>query len=413
MNIFSEIRPIVSALMRNKTGALLIAFQIALTLAVLCNALYVVDDRLKVAERPSGVVENEVFWIRMRATGTIRDAASAQKADEQALRHIAGVKSVTWASQIPLGMSSSSSGLNLTREQTNATLSGSVFMSSNSLVDALGLNLIQGKDFTADQYIEREPRSQDQTNVPKATIISLDAAKVLFPDTSNYVGKVIYWGSGDGAIALTVIGVVETLQAPHATREVSSSYAFIVPVRILDSSVGYIVRTNPEDRDRVMAEAERVLTNLRSDRIFSSAKTMEQLRERRYTAETALSNMLIAVCVLMLLVTASGIVGMASLWVNQRRKQIGVRRALGARKYDILRYFIVENLLISLFGVLLGVVASLLLNQLLVSQLELSRLPISLLVYGVIGIFCLGVMAVFGPAWRGASIPAAEATRSV
>ena len=53
--------------------------------------------------------------------------------------------------------------------------------------------------------------------------------------------------------------------------------------------------------------------------------------------------MLIAVSALLLLVTASGIVGMASLRVAQRRKQIGVRRALGARWLDILRYFVVEN----------------------------------------------------------------------
>jgi putative ABC transport system permease protein len=46
---------------------------------------------------------------------------------------------------------------------------------------------------------------------------------------------------------------------------------------------------------------------------------------------------------------------MASLWVTQRRKQIGVRRALGARRIDILRYFITENFMITSAGVFGGV----------------------------------------------------------
>ena len=69
--------------------------------------------------------------------------------------------------------------------------------------------------------------------------------------------------------------------------------------------------------------------------------------------------MLIAVSVLLLLVTASGIVGMTSLWVTQRRKQIGVRRALGARRVDILRYFITENFMITSAGIVGGVLLAL------------------------------------------------------
>jgi putative ABC transport system permease protein len=57
-----------------------------------------------------------------------------------------------------------------------------------------------------------------------------------------------------------------------------------------------------------------------------------QDRKDRYRADVALSWMLVTVSVLLLLITASGIVGMASLWVTQRRKQIGVRRALGASR---------------------------------------------------------------------------------
>ena len=108
-----------------------------------------------------------------------------------------------------------------------------------------------------------------------------------------------------------------------------------------------------------------------------------------------------------------GIVGMASLWVNQRRKQIGVRRAIGARQRDILRYFLVENFLVTSFGIAVGLALAVALNQWLVSALEVPRLPLHYLPGGVVALWALGLLAALGPAWRAARIPPAEATRSV
>lgn len=98
--------------------------------------------------------------------------------------------------------------------------------------------------------------------------------------------------------------------------------------------------------------------------------------------------------------------------MTQRRKQIGVRRALGARRIDILRYFLAENFMITSAGVATGVLLGLGLNQLLVSQLELPRLPAGYLVAGAGLLWLLGLAAVYGPAWRAASISPATATRS-
>src|SRR3546814_5636803 len=101
-----------------------------------------------------------------------------------------------------------------------------------------------------------------------------------------------------------------------------------------------------------------------------------------------------------------------SLWVNQRRKQIGVRRALGARRSDILRYFITENVLISSLGIASGTLLALALNQLLVSQFELSRLPLPHLLVGMAVLWALGIGAVYGAARRADRVAPATATRS-
>jgi putative ABC transport system permease protein len=123
--------------------------------------------------------------------------------------------------------------------------------------------------------------------------------------------------------------------------------------------------------------------------------------------------LLVAVCIGLLVVTALGIVGLASFWVQQRTKQIGVRRALGATRGQILRYFQTENFLLASVGIALGMAMAYGINLLLMQHYELARLPAIYLPIGAITLWVLGQIAVFGPARRAAAVPPAVATRSV
>jgi putative ABC transport system permease protein len=222
-------------------------------------------------------------------------------------------------------------------------------------------------------------------------------------------------------VALDLAGVVERLQSPWAQSSEGGEFSVILASRWADTYSMYAVRTEPGQRDRVMKEAEAALLKAIPGQMVVNNKSLEEDRDDIYRDDRALAWMLITVTVLLLLVTASGIVGMATLWVNQRRKQIGVRRALGARRFDILRYFITENLVItsgqaiSLNGwevTITGLLLAVALNQLLVSQLELTKLPIGYLAVGSLVLWLIGVLAVYGPAWRASSISPAIATRS-
>ena len=122
--------------------------------------------------------------------------------------------------------------------------------------------------------------------------------------------------------------------------------------------------------------------------------------------------MLVAVILALLVVTALGIVGLASFWVQQRTKQIGVRRALGATRSQILRYFQTENFLLATIGIVLGMLFAYAINQLLMGKYELPRLPLLYLPVGAVLLWLLGQIAVYGPARKAASVPPAVATRS-
>jgi putative ABC transport system permease protein len=411
-----EIRPIISAMLRSKTGAILIAAQVALTLGILCNALYIVRDRLELANRPSGAVEDEVFVLTLDSFRKVDDVKGMQLDDEAALRQIPGVKSVTWTNQVPLGQSSSNTGFATRRDQSpDSTVVATTYTGPGSYIDTLGLKLVEGRDLNANDVVDVKPETVDF--IPKSVIITQAFAKKLYPDAASALGKPLFYSTGDSAKMSTIVGVVERLQTPAAQANPDSEgkgeYSVIYPIRDLGPfSQQYLVRTEPGERANVIVAAEKALGERMQGRVLLPTYTINELRARRYRADHALAGMLISVMVLLLLVTASGIVGLASLGVCQRGKQIGVRRALGARRFDILRYFLTENLLVTTAGIVGGIVLALALNQLLVSQLELARLPLGYLAAGAVLLWSLGLLAVYGPAWKAASISPAIATRS-
>jgi putative ABC transport system permease protein len=409
-----EIRPILSALLRNKTGPVLVAVQVALSLAILANALHIVQVRQAVSARSSGVAnEEQIFGVSVRHVekGSNEEQLAWQHRETAMLRAVPGVLSVAAASQVPMSRSGSYSGLSSDRKQLRTTLTTSTYLSPDSLVKTWGLQLVEGRDFVPSEVLEVNDLTSDE--FAKTAIITRQQAEKLWPGATSFTGKSFFFGTGDEAKEIRVVGVVDKLQTPNSQIGERGEFATIMPVRTTGyNGTDYTVRADAGQLDRVMREAEAAARASSPMPLIIKLKTLSDFRTARYRADNALAWMLVTVSVLLLLITASGIVGMASLWVTQRRKQIGVRRALGARRVDILRYFLTENFMITTVGVGAGVLLALGLNQLLVSQLELTRLPVMYLVAGAVVFWALGVAAVYGPAWRAASISPATATRS-
>jgi putative ABC transport system permease protein len=335
--------PILSALLRNKTGAVLVAVQVALSMAILANALHIVNVRQEVAARPSGIAdESATFYIISRYL--TRESAEYDRAVQQResdlLRAIPGVASVANTSQSPLSNSGSTNSVSLDRKQVNQSAHTATYRSGDSLVATWQLKLLEGRDFTAADVLTVD--TQISKEFPKTAIITKALANKLWPGQASVVGKTMFYGVGEDANPVQIIGVIERLQSSSAQVGDDGEYSSLLPFRPIGGIPGamYTVRTKPGERDRVIKEAEAALSKSAGVPIIVESKTVDGDRMQRYRADMALSWTLVTVSFLLLVITASGIVGMASLWVTQRRKQIGVRRALGARRADILRYFI-------------------------------------------------------------------------
>lgn len=406
-----EIKPILSAMRHRKTGVLLIALQVALTLAILANALYVVRDRMTESRQPSGLDEAHVFHVSV--IDKERDTSgAATQSDIDALQAIPGVISASWVNQTPLGQSGSNSGFDLAPNADESLTTAADYVADANIITTWGLRLVEGRTFRADESV-LEDGDSPTVHSPRVAIVSAGMARTLFPNETGVVGRRFYRG-GDGPIE--IIGVVERLVTPWgraAWSDNDGSRSVIFPARMAQNWRTYAVRVDdPAAIGRAATQADEMLQERVPGRMSGGVHTMAETRERRYEGEHTMINGLLIVMGLLLVMTASGIVGLASLWVNQRRKQIGVRRALGARRIDILRLFVTENVLITSAGVVVGCGLALGLNALMMDQLELSRLPLGHLGVGSAALLALGVAAVMGPALRAASVPPAVATRS-
>jgi len=405
-----DIKPIYSALMRNKAGLALIVLQVAITLAVVCNSLFIIVERSELVARPSGMDEPNTF--RLASLGFVRDydLKSAVRQDLDLIRSLPGVVAATLTNSIPTSNGGWGTGVDtepLERGTGKEAHGAGMYFADEQAIEAFGLKLVEGRNFRAEEITDSVSESGLLFD---SVIVSEALAKKIAPEGSA-VGKVVY-GISDDTTPKTVIGVVERLQMPWTgSGEVEQSV--LVPTRNLgDNFSMYVVRTEPGQRDAVMKEVETRLQAANPGRIIRGVRTVESVRADAYRDDHAMMSILFGVMAAMLMVTGAGIVGLASFWVTRRTKQIGTRRALGARRFNIKAYFQTENGIMVGMGIVLGGLMAYGFNAWLMSEYDAARLPWYYVPVGALVVFFLGQLAVWGPASRAAKVSPAVATRT-
>ncbi len=313
-----EIRPILSTLGRHKTAALLIVLQIALTCAIVCNALFLIGNRLERMQRPSGIAENELVRIQIAGIGRGENADSRTRADLAALKAIPGVKAASTVNEITFDGSSWNSGVKLTADQTHESLNATVYLADEGFSDTVGLRLVEGRGFHADEFLSWEAinQSKEPVQIPVA-IITRTMADKLFPEGHALGSNFYSWGDDQPT---RIIGIVDHLARPNEfTNPAGYEYSMIFPVRVPHTLGGrYLLRTDPARRAEVLKAAVVALQANDPNRIILKQDTLTDMRAAFYKQDRVMAWMLVLVIVLLLLVTALGIVGLVSFWVQQR-----------------------------------------------------------------------------------------------
>ncbi|MBS0381543.1 MAG: FtsX-like permease family protein [Proteobacteria bacterium] len=404
-----QIQPILAALKHHKLATVLIALEIALACAVLCNAVFLIAGRLSAMHINSGVDEASLGEIVV--TGFDPKQANDLNARMLAgLRVIPGVESVNVVTSVPFGPQNGVNGITLDRKHYNTVVE--FYVGGPGTPKALGLKLVAGSLPTADDY--QAMPEHDYFPASSRVLITRALANRLWPG-ENPLGRE-FWG---GPYQFRVIGVIAHLAVSQYTEygERGAGWTVFVPAQpggVLLAGT-YLIRANPQDLDRVMTAARAKVAKIAPDVVLDHdySHTLPTLRAKFFATDRAMAGLLVGVILALLGVTAFGIVGLASFWVSQRTKQIGIRRALGATRADILRYFQTENFLIVTFGIVLGVVLAVAINLALMRWFEVARLPYWYLPVGAVVLWLLGQLAVLAPALRAAAVQPVVATRSV
>lgn len=403
-----ELRPILSAMLRNKTGAFLVALQIAFTLAVLVNAVYIVSKRIEKMTRPTGMDVANIITAQVWAIDPKEDIEQMVRQDMDVLRAMPGVIDATVSHQVPLSGGGWGDGLKAkpVPADDKTEIPAARYTVDEHAIDALGLKLAAGRNFRADEIQYRAPNAQQPID---SVIITRAMAKDLFPDIPDPVGQTVY-DSLDRPI--TIIGILEHMHGAWVGWD-KLDHVMLSPEIASGPLVRYLVRAEPGQLDTLLPQVEQKLIERDPNRVVRKVQPMSEVAARSYEDDRAMAVVLSSVVTLLVIITALGIVGLASFTVKTRTKQIGTRRAVGARKLDIVRYFLLENWLITTFGVAAGAVLAVLLNMGLVTWFSVEKLHPLYVPAGILGLWALGLLSVLGPARRAAAIPPAVATRTV
>lgn len=404
-----ELGPIFRTLLRNKMGALLIALQIAVTMTIVVNAIFIIDEREALMARVSGVDEADSFHVSSNGFASDFDNPNTIQEDLRQIRALPSVRNVTTINAIPISGGGWSMSLQVEPGEGKDDVSTAVYMVDHHGLEALDVELIAGQNFT-----EREMRYRDGTEEgwPQSIIITQALVADMFPDASpaDVVGKTVYI---DNTEPMQIIGVIDILQAPWIGWDTLENAMLSPEYFAFNNSSRYFVRAQDGMRDQAMRDVEEYLAQRSGERLVRNMDTFVEVRENSYGFHAAMIKILTVVMSTLVIITGMGIVGLASFNVNKRKKQIGTRRALGATQWQIIRYFMLENFMITSIGVVAGAALSIGLNILLVNFFELNRISWFYIPAGMVCLWLLGQIAVFGPARKAANIPPAMATRTV
>jgi putative ABC transport system permease protein len=400
-----HIKPILSAILRSKVGAILLFLQIALTTAIVSNAAFMINDNLSYLREDTGYPQQEIFSFTAMTFGKDIDLKQQAERDEALIRNIPGVVNATITQAVPLsGSGSSTSVLLKPRPEKSRQGRLNYFYGDENTLDTMGVKLVEGRNFRPDEVMITDNFHDEG---PNTIIMSKALATSLFDDEPA-LGRTVYVNSRP----LEIIGLVELMESAWPRADDSNTTG-IIPFVNAQNYQHYLVRTEASERAKIMSEIEDIMLKAYNKRVIINVDGLDESKEAYDSTDVLMMRMLIVLVVILVLVTALGIFGLTQFNISKRTKQIGTRRALGARKSAIMRYFLVENVMICTAGLVAGSVAAIFLGRLLMKAYSIAALELQYVIVTALFILLVSILSVVMPAMRAANISPSIATRSI
>lgn len=401
-----NLKALVKALLQRRFVSSLLLLQFSLTLGLLVNSGMLTIDIHKKLSRNTGMDVDNIFVLTVAVASEAFENESYYRGvlleDLERLKALPGVITASSQLQLPIqvgGWSYDLNDINHSGMADRHLRSVAHYMGTPKSIESYGLKLLEGRSLTW----------QDEVNSTKADekniVVSKALAEYLYPNQSA-VGKLTNRGY--------VVGVVDNfLHRPIHKDEHQFFHFMVEPILSSRTAQKYVIQVAAGEMPSVRQQAAKTLLKVNADRVILDEFTMRERHTHYFAADTGLRNLFVLLCGMMLLITGISSYAHAQFHATKQRKLMGIRRALGAKRKDVLLYVLCENWLLVVMGALLGVAFVIGINVLLSEQLDISKPRIDLYLLAVGVILASGTLATWLPARKASRIPPVIATRTL
>ena len=293
----------------------LVVVQFTVSVALIIGTIHVYQQIQFAKSRPVGYTRGGLLTIQKNSP-EFYNAAEALKTE---LKRTGAVAEVAESSSPATDIFNSNGGFEWEGKDPDFLVEAATFTVSPEYGKVLGWQFLKGRDF-----------SKDLANDSSGFVINEAMAKLLGPD--NPIGKTIRWNSGyrTKATTITVIGVIKDMV-------VKSPYAEVMPaVYFLGNDKNWInIRINPQISTRVaLDKIEGVFKKILPLTGFDY-KFADQEYALKFAAEEHVGKLTTIFSILAILISCLGLFGLASFVAEQRTKEIGIRKVVGASVFSL------------------------------------------------------------------------------
>jgi putative ABC transport system permease protein len=318
------------------------------------------------------------------------------------LRAIPGVRAAGTSSGVPFGAGNITAHPMLTRGPSVLPSDAQVRVDwrivSPGYFKAMGIPLIAGRDFT----------DHDDRTSELVTIVSQATAKKFWGD-ADPLGRMLY-RSADPTVGFRVVGVVGEVRNTALNTESATLY-YPIGWRVFPL-MDLVVRTDGRP-EAIMPQVRQKIAAIDAGLALANVKSMDEWISLN-AAQPRLNAVLLGVfAALALAIAAIGIYGVIAYSVAQRRREIGLRIALGSPPDRVLRLVVGEGMRVGVFGIGIGLAGGLALGRLVSSLVYGVHVydPITFLAVAAV-LALVALAACFVPALRAARVDPIIALRT-
>jgi putative ABC transport system permease protein len=387
--------------------SLLVVSELALSLVLLTGAGLMMQSFMRLQRVNSGVNPNNVLTLAVPLPKAKYEEEEKRRAFFQQLiervRSVPGVESAGAVSNLPLG--GSRWGRSLTVEGRPVLSVGEAPVINHCVITpdyfrSMGIPLLTGRDFN----------ETDNKDSLKVTVIDERLAREYWPNESP-VGKRIRFGPPESNEPWhTIVGVVGEVR--HQRLDMSTRKSIYIPFQQLPIREMTITVRAAGDPLSLVGAVRNQVRALDADQPVTNVRPMTEVISRSVWQPRLYAILFGVFAVVALVLSSVGIYGVMSYAVTQRTHEIGIRMALGARQSDVLRMVVGQGLILTLFGIALGLLGAFGVTRVMSSLLfgVTATDPVTFLSVSLL-LGCVALLACYIPARRATRVDPMTALR--